>query len=77
MEILISNQNVNKHDYRINCHEKLRHQEGIVINLKTKNYHQLSSIENKKHQGKSRRQMLKESKENESNSGLQTCKCEF
>jgi hypothetical protein len=37
MEILVSHQNVNKHEYRINCHEKLGHQEGIVINLKTKN----------------------------------------
>jgi hypothetical protein len=25
MEILVSNQNVNKHEYEINCHEKLGH----------------------------------------------------
>jgi hypothetical protein len=43
MEILISNQNVNKHEYKINYHEKLGHKEGIVINLKTKDCHQLSS----------------------------------
>jgi hypothetical protein len=43
MEILVSHYNLNKHEYRINCHEKSRHQEGIVINLKINNCHQLSS----------------------------------